>query len=115
LNSDLEQLKQLVFDGGWDNDSRQAVINFEQQLADLSVKEQLKDHPVIKPYIDWLTERKAQAQLLLQTDRTLNVQGRDALFERIDVCDHFLSVFTGDARAGVENSIREALHRAKVA
>jgi hypothetical protein len=114
MNEALEQLKQLVFDGGWDNESRQQVINFEQQLADLAVKEQLAEHPVIKQYIEWLTERVAQAELLLKTDRTLNERGRDALFERIDDCEHLLSIFTGRERAGIEKSIRDALTRAKV-
>ena len=111
MNSDLEQLKQLVFDGGWDNESRIEVMNFEQQLHDASVREQLANHPAIKPFVDYLKSRKEAAELLLKTDRTLNDRGRDALFERIDVCDNFLQIFGGEQRRSIEQSIREALAR----
>ena len=112
---ELEQLKLLVFSQGWDEESRQQVLDFEHQLSDLAEHEKLSDHPVIKPFIDYMQEQIVRCETLLKTDRKLTDRERDALFERIDLCDKFTSIFTGKQRRAVEQSIREALSRAKAA
>jgi len=114
MNNNLEQLKLLVFKGGYDPESRQEVIRLEKALEDAAVKEKLAEQAPFKDFVEWATDRIQQAQLLLHTDRKLTDRERDALFERIDDCDQLLSLFgRGTARASVESVISDALARAK--
>lgn len=109
----LDELKQLIFSGGFDEESRADVLAMEKRLQDLAVKEKLAEQPVFKEYIDWLQAEYDNCNLLLQSDPKLTDRERDALFERKKICDQFLSVFTGKQRAGAESAIREALELAK--
>jgi len=110
---ELEQLRQLVFSGGFDEESKKDVLNFEKRLHEVAVKENLKDTPVFKDYIDWLQAEVDRCNLLLQNDRTLTDRQRDELFAKKDICDRFLSIFNGSHREQLESAIKEALARAK--
>ena len=112
---ELDQLKQIVFGGGFDEESRSDVLAMEKRLEELVVKEKLTEAPGFKEWIVYLGEEVERCNLLLQTDRKLTDRERDALFQRKDICDRFLSIFTGKQRAGIEDSIRQALARAKSA
>lgn len=111
--TELEQLKELVFSGGFDEESKKDVLQLEQRLHELAVKEKLADNPIIKEYIDYLQTEIERAETLLKTDRTLTDRQRDALFERIDLASHFTSIFNGKARESMEQSIKALLDVAK--
>jgi hypothetical protein len=113
MTPELQQLRELVFKEGWDAESRQQVVDYEKRLHELAVKEKMAENAVIKEYINYLTSLASSAQTLLKSDRTLTDRQRDSLFERIDICDKFLYVFNGTARASLEADIKAALARAK--
>lgn len=113
MNQELEQLKQLVLDGGFDVESRQHVLDYEQKLAHVTAVEKLGDNPIIKPFVDYLKDQIERAERLLKTDRTLTDRQRDELFARIEISEQFTFVFTGQARQAVEKSIKDLLNVAK--
>lgn len=109
----LQQLKELVFSRGFDEESRQDVLNFEKQLHELAVKEHLAEDPVIGQYIAYLQAEIDRAETLLKTDKTLTDRQRDELFTRIELADRFTSLFNGKRRQEVEQTINELLNAAK--
>ena len=110
---ELEQLKQLVFDGGFDGESRNEVLRIESELQEVAAAEKIAELPTIKKFVDYLNSREIQAKALLLNDRTLTDRDRDKLFERIDLCEHFTSLFTGSKREQIEESIKQLLNVAK--
>lgn len=112
-NDGIQQLKQLVFDGGFDEESRQEVLRLEVRLQELATAERIAELPTIRQFITHLETLRRQADSLLRHDRTLTDRERDKLFERIDLCDHFTSLFTGKAKESVEAEINELLNAAK--
>jgi hydrogenase maturation factor HypF (carbamoyltransferase family) len=111
--NELEQLKQLVLNGGFDEESRQEVLQLEVRLQKLATAERIAELPTIKEFISHLETLRKQADSLLRHDRSLTDRERDKLFERIDLCDHFTSLFTGKAKEQVEAEINELLDAAK--
>lgn len=109
MNTQLAQLKEIVLADGYDDESRQAVATLEKRLQESVQAEKLLDHPVIRKYLDLLDHRRRQAEHLLKTDRTLDDRQRDKLFERIDSCDEFTTLFDGSNRAEIEDEITELL------
>jgi hypothetical protein len=110
---ELEQLRQLVFTGGFDAESRKDVVDIERRLHEAAAKENLAEHPVIKPFVDYLQGEIDRCELLLRTDRKLTDRERDELFARIDICDRFTSLFNGKQREAIEKTIKEMLNVAK--
>lgn len=109
----IEQLRELVFNGGFDDESKQSVLSFEQKLHELSVKENILKHQPVKEWFDYLTREKSNACLLLLTDRKLTTEQRTELFIRIDVANKYLSLLDTTEREEIEEDIKQALNAAK--
>lgn len=110
---ELDQLKQLVFEGDFDQDSKTEVQKLEARLHKLAIKEKLAENPIIQEYIDYLQGEVDRAELLLKTDRMLTDRQRDALFARIDLAGRFADIFNGREREDIEKTIKELIHVAK--
>lgn len=108
-NSNLDQLQALVFDGGWDQESKDKVAELESTLQDIAIQENLAENAAIKPFIDYLTTEIERSEMLLKTHRSLDDRRRDELFARIDIATRFTSIFTGKARQSVEKEIKHML------
>lgn len=111
--NELEQLKQLVLDGGYDEESRKQVADLEARLQRIAVAENLKANPIIGEYIDYLDAEKSRCTLLLSRNRTLTEVERLVLFEKRDLCEKFSSLFTGEAKQAIEQEINDLLDAAK--
>ncbi len=111
--NELEQLKQLVLEYGFDDESRQQVADLEARLKKVAMAEKLAENPIIKEYVDYLSDNSMRAKALLLNDRSLTDRERDKLFERIDLCDRFSSIFTGKDREEIESTIKDLLNVAK--
>lgn len=109
----LQQLKQLVLDGGFDEESRNAVAELEQKLHRLAVAENLKTHPPIKEWLDYLEAQISHCNTLLRNDRSLTDLQRQTLFEKREVCEKFVSMFNGSGKQAVEEEINNLLNVAK--
>jgi hypothetical protein len=110
---ELEQLKQLVFDGGFDEESRKQVQDLEDRLHKLAVAENLKSHPPVKEWIDYLETQISHCNTLLRNDRTLTDLQRQVLFEKRDICEQFVSMFDGSGKEVIEQEINTLLDAAK--
>src|SRR5436190_1656034 len=97
-NDDLEQLKKLVLEDGWDDESKEAVKELEERLQTVAIQEKLAENAAIKPFIDYLTDEVERCEMLLKKDKSLTDRQRDELFARIEIASNFTSVFTGSAR-----------------
>lgn len=105
----LDELKKLVIDGGWDDESKKQVLDLETRLQDLSIRENLGQHPAIKPFIDYLTTEISRCDMLLRKHQGLDDRSRDRLFAIVDIAEHFTSVFSGKARQSAEDEIKKLL------
>lgn len=112
-NASLEQLKQLVFDGGFDQESKQEVLDLEDRLHELAVAENIKQYPTIEKFIDYLSTEAQRCTALLSHDRTLTDLQRQVLFEKRDICERFTYLFDGTEKKSVEESIKHLLDVAK--
>lgn len=113
MTDKLEQLKKLVLSGGFDAESKKQVLDIENQLHELAVKERLAEHPVIQEYIAFLQAEYDRADTLLRTNRKLTDLDRAGLFARIDLTDRFLRIFNGKEREHIEAKINDLLHVAR--
>ena len=115
MSQALQQLKQLVLDGGFDEESKKDVQSFEQQLQELAITENIARDPVIKQYISYLQAEIDRSETLLRTDKALTDRDRDALFIRIELADKFTSMFTASTkrREELEQTINELLQVAQ--
>jgi hypothetical protein len=110
---ELEQLKRLVLDEGFDGESKQVIADYEAQLSGLLMKEKAIENPVIKEFVDYLTFQVERSEQQLKSNRKLNDRERDALFATIDICEHFTSLFNGKAREAIRKSIIQDLDNAR--
>jgi hypothetical protein len=110
---ELDQLKHLVFDLDYDLDSRKEVLELESRLQKASQAENIASLPTIAEFIQYLTFHKEAAEHKLLTDRELTDRERDKCFERIDLTTRFISLFNGQEREAVEESIKSLLDVAK--
>jgi hypothetical protein len=108
--NELEQLKKLVLDRGWDDESQQYVSKLESELHDLSVREKLAESAVIQPFIKYLTDEMDRCELLLKTDKNLNETARLELFAILKIASRFTYVFNGQAKASIESEIKRLLN-----
>jgi hypothetical protein len=72
MSTSLDQLKKLVLDGGFDAESRQQVQNLENRLHKALIAEELKENPVIKDYVEYLTIEISRCTYLLAHDDKLS-------------------------------------------
>ncbi len=113
MTQDLEHLKKLVLDGGYDEESKQQVRDIEMRLQRLSAAEKLLEHPVIAEYIAYLRSEIARSKEILSEDEKLTEPQRNKAFERIRQCREFLNRFDPSQRAELENTIKKLLDVAK--
>jgi len=106
---ELEQLKKLVLENGWDDESKQYVEKLESNLHELSLREKLADSPAIKPFIDYLAAEIDRAEQLLRTDESLTEKQRIELFAIMKHAKRFTFVFNGNERQAVETEIKRLL------
>lgn len=109
----IDELRQLVFNGAYDDESRQSVLQFEQKLHEISVKENILRHQPVKQWFDWMQREVKQARLLLGTDPELSTDQRTELFIRIDIANKYLSLLDISDKEKIEEDIRNALIVAK--
>ena len=109
----IDQLRELVFNSGFDDESRQSVLYFEQKLHELSVKENILKHQPVKEWFDYLTKETKDARLLLSTDSTLTEQQRTELFIRIEQANKYLTLLDTSGKEEIEKDIKQVLDVAK--
>ena len=111
--TELEQLKQIVFDGGFDAESRNDILQLEAQLRELAVAENIKEYPTIQKFLEYLDTEAKRCTTLLTNDRKLTDLERQVLFEKRDICEKFTYLFDGSAKESVEANIKHLLDVAK--
>lgn len=113
MTTEIEQLKQLVFEGGFGADDKNDVLQLEQELQELAAAEKLSRNPVIKRYVDYLTTEANRCTYLLSNDRSLTDLQRQVLFEKRDICDHFTKLFNPAYKQTVDDKLSSLLDVAK--
>jgi hypothetical protein len=111
--TELERLKRIVFEGGFDEESKNDVLQLEQELQEIAAAEKLALNPVIQKYIVYLEAQAASCTRRLATVRSLTDLERQVLFEKRDLCEHFTALFTGQRRQLIEDQINTYLNAAK--
>lgn len=109
----IEQLKQIVFENGFDEESRNDILKLEQELIEIAAAEKLILNPVIKRYVDYLDAEAKRCTFLLSHDRNQTDLQRQVLFEKRDICERFASLFTGERKAAIDQQVNELLNVAK--
>lgn len=112
--SNIEQLKKLVLEGGYDEDSRKQVLDLEDRFHTLLMAEKLGENPIIKEFVNYLTLQAENCTFLLSNDRKLTDLERSRLFDKREMCEHFTKLFTGSEKESVEQSIKALLDRAEI-
>jgi hypothetical protein len=107
--NELEQLKKLVFENGWDDESKEYVKKLEANLHELAIREKLADSPAIKPFIDYLAAEIDRAEKLLKNDESLTEKQRTELFAIMKHAKRFTFVFNGKEREATEAEINRLL------
>jgi Spy/CpxP family protein refolding chaperone len=113
LNSELEQLRKLVLDGGFDEESKQRVLNLEKRLRKLAETERLNELPAIKEFLAYMESEITRSELLLKSDESLTDLQRSKLFAIIQVSEKYTRLFNGKARQSVEEIIKRELDAAR--
>ena len=79
MNPELEQLKKLVLEGGFDSESISNVLNLEYRLQSAISSEKLSLHPAIVEYISYLTQEIDRCKVLLSEQDNLTQHERITL------------------------------------
>jgi hypothetical protein len=111
--SELEQLRELVFNNRFFDEDKDSVLQWEQKLHEISVKENILAHRPVKDWFDWMKREVTQARLELSTDESLTQDQRTELFTRIKVANKFLSLLDLSDKPKIEAEIKNALNVAK--
>ena len=112
--NELEQLRELVFNNGFDAESREDVVAYEKKLQELIVKENILQHQPVREWFNYLESQVKSARLLLSTDSSLDDKKRAELFIRIEQANKYLSLLGhGSDREALELEIKNALNAAK--
>jgi hypothetical protein len=106
---ELEQLKKLVLEGGFEDESIQYVRSLEEKYHRQFVAQKLAENSIIQEFLKDLETIIENINQLLLNDRTLTERERDKLFERRDVCKKFAILFTDN----LSQEINDALNSAK--
>lgn len=113
MQDQIQQLKQIVTsENGFDREARQYVNDLEAEFKQAVEADKLREHPAIKPYLDFLFKEVVDCKEMLSGDPTLNDVARDRLFERIKQCKATLRAF-GHNREDIEIRIKETLETAQ--
>jgi Spy/CpxP family protein refolding chaperone len=113
MESQLEQLKQLVLKGGFDEDSKAQVKAYEERLQKLAAAEKIKDLPPIREFIAYMEREIDRCETLLKSDETLTDVQRTKLFAIIQVSEKYTRLFNGSGLRNLEQSIKKALDVAR--
>jgi hypothetical protein len=108
---ELDHLKKIVFELDYDPESRKEVLELETQLANAAQAERIASFPTIADFIQYMMFQKEAAEHLLKTDREMTDRERDKMFERIDLTTRFISLFNGEDRRAVEETIKNYAER----
>src|SRR6185503_10234545 len=103
---ELEQLRELVFNSGFDEASKSDVLQYEKKLNELSVKENILQHQPVKEWFDYLERDVKSARLLLSTDPTLDEKKRTELFLRIEIANKYLALLDISDKPKIEQDIK---------
>lgn len=109
----LEQLRKLVFEGGFDEESRAAVINYERRLRECAETERAAEIPVVRDFLAYLEGEVSRAETLLKSDESLTDLQRNKLFAIIQVSGKYTHLLNGKARQGLEEAINRDLDAAR--
>jgi hypothetical protein len=107
--NDLERLKKLVLEGGYDADSRKEILELESRLQEVAIAENIRQYPTIQKYLSYLKDTADRCTALLTYDRKLTDIERQVLFEKRDICEKFTSLFNGSEKASIEETIKHYL------
>lgn len=110
---ELEQLKNLVFSGGYGEEDYKQISALENELIEIAQAEKIAENPSIRRFIDYLETEAKRVTFLLSNDRSLSEVQRMVLFEKRDICDHFTQLFTGQKKESIEQTIKDLLNVAK--
>ena len=109
----LQQLRALVFNGGFDKDSRKLVESLELRLREVTVKERLKEKVGVKDWYEYLRTEWNRCHTALATMRNLTELEREKLWVTKEVCERFLNIFdTDEVKKRIDDEVQKALNRA---
>lgn len=109
----LEQLKKLVLEGGFDEDSRREVEALERESQEILSAERLTETPVIKRIIEYLqSQAEACNTILLESRDSLDAE-RAIVFAKRDIIKDVLKLFTPPSSSLLEQRINDLLTVAK--
>lgn len=111
--TELDSLRELVFNSGFDEESKSDVLQYEKKLNELSVKENILQHKPVRMWFDYLQNDIKAARLLLSTDPTLDDKQRSELFIRIEIANKYLGLLDISDKPKIEQEIKNALNVAK--
>ena len=111
-NSTLQQLKQFVFEGGFDEDSRREVLKLETRIRREVIKQRFYVNTIVAEYMAFLTQEITRCKEILSEDESLTDQQRIRLLERKKACKEFLSHFEPQ-KEELEKTIKDLLNVAK--
>lgn len=109
MNQDLESLKKLVLEGGYDDEDKKSVLQLEHNLQEAVSAEKLTLHPAIKAYLDYLKAEISRCNLILNETEVLPEDERKRVYLHKKECTRFLSIFE-DQRTSVEQEIKQLLN-----
>lgn len=113
MSNELDQLKKLVLEGGFDEEDKDHVRRLEVRLQKLAETEKLADLPAIKSFLSYMQTEIDRSELLLKTDETLTDLQRNKLFAIIQVSQKYTRLFNGTARQSIEDIIKRELDAAR--
>jgi len=108
--SNIDKLKKLVLEGGYDVESRKEVANLEDRVHRAMIRESLVSNPIIQDYLHYLNAQADKCTYLLSNDRSLTEIQREVLHEKRDICLHFSRLLTGEQPIDIEKEINELLN-----
>ena len=108
MNTDLEQLKEIVAGPDWDDDSREYIVKLEEQFEQAVKDSKLLTIPNVVDYVTYLEEDiKESKEMLSEKTMELTERQRIQLHERIRAQRKFLDYFKPENR--VEKTIKQHL------
>lgn len=105
----IEKLKQLVLNGGFDEESKRQVADLENRLHKAVMAEKLAEHPVIKDFVEYLTIEIERCTYLLAHDEKLSEAERNKLFAKREIAEQFTKLFVSE-KSLVEEEIKTLIN-----
>lgn len=110
---ELDQLKKIVKEGNFDDESRHVVEEYEKQLALIARREKIAEKDGVKQWLEWMKAQVEGINSRLLRDRDLmllNTENRMELWHRREICEKFIEMFDFN-REALEDEIRADLKR----